>query len=59
MAVPNGKKLEDETISRREPKFVMVEYGSVSTTGKRSVDSDELATLSLLKVQSSPLREQG
>ena len=56
IAVPNGKKSKDETIRRREPKPVFAGYGSVSETGKRSVDDDRLAILSLLKVQSNPFR---
>ena len=39
----------------KESKSIMVGYGSPSTTERVLVNNDSLASLSLLKIQSSPL----
>ncbi len=41
------------------PKSTMIGYGTPSTTARASVDSDSLTNLSLLKIQSNPLGDQG
>ena len=52
----HGNSVEDWMIRRREPKSVMIGYGSVSETAKVSVFYDGLISLRMLKVQSSHVR---
>jgi hypothetical protein len=47
-----GNSVEDWIIRRREPKSVMIGYGSVSETAKVSVFYEGLINLRMLKVQS-------
>jgi hypothetical protein len=52
----HSKNVKDWMIRRREPKSVMIGYGSVSETAKVSVFNEGLINLRMLKVQSSHIR---
>ena len=54
IADPNGKNVKDWIICHREPKSVLVGYGSGSTNAKQSACNDGLANLNMLKVRSTP-----
>lgn len=54
-----GNNLEDWVIRIQAPKPATQGHGEGSETGRRSVDNDELATPSRLKVQSAPMGNYG
>ena len=58
MAVPNSNNARNWIIRHREPKSVLVGYGSGSTIAKLSLRNDLLTTGIGVKGRSSPLRKQ-